>query len=195
MDLGEPMIVVGVVNGVAGRSVDFVPPQYADGPARADRFLEFLETEALPAIDRELRTTSDRVLSGYSLGGLFAIYSLVQRPDLFVGRFALSPSLWRGDQAMVSDLERFFEDSPELDSYLFTSLGSEESGGMHDGFSALVSVLERRAPAGLQWGSKLVEESDHGNNSQRSTPSALLEFWEFWKETRGTPEESLISEG
>ena len=88
---------------------------------------------------------------------------------------------------MVSELERFFEGSPELDSFLFTSLGSEESGGMHDGFNALVSVLERGAPSGLQWDSRLVEESDHGNNSQRSTPSALLAFWEFWRETRGPP--------
>ena len=195
LDLGEPMIVVGVVNGVVGRSVDFVPPGFVNGPARADRFLEFLETEAIPAIDRELRTTSDRVLSGYSLGGLFALYSLVQRPDLFVGTFALSPSLWRGDQAMVADLEEFLEASPSLESYLYTSLGSEESGSMQDGFAALVSVLERSAPPGLRWESRLVEESNHENNSWRSTPSALRGFWEYWRNPREPLNEPSSSEG
>ena len=195
LDLGEPMIVVGVVNGVAGRSVDFVPPGYVTGPARANRFLEFLETEALPAIDRELRTTTDRILSGYSLGGLFAIYTLVQRPDLFVGRFALSPSLWRGDQAVISDLEQFLAGNPDLDSFLFTSLGSEETATMRDGFNALVAALERNAPPGLKWESRLVEESNHDNNSWRSTPSALQGFWEFYRETQRAPGEAAASGG
>lgn len=100
LGLGEPMIEVGVINGVAGRSVDFVPPEQSEG-ARAHRFLEFIETEALPAIDRDLRTNSTLLIAGHSLGGLSAIYSLVQRPELFTGRFAFSPSLWRRDQAMV----------------------------------------------------------------------------------------------
>jgi len=188
LDLGEPMIVVGVVNGVAGRSVDFVPSRYVAEPARADQFLEFLETEAIPAIDRELRTTTDRVLSGYSLGGLFVLYSLVQRPDLFVGRFAMSPSIWRGDQAVLSDLERLFAESPELDSFLYASLGSEETAGMRGGFDALVSTLELHAPPDLEWESRLVEESSHDNNAHRSTPSALAGFWAFWKERRGEAE-------
>jgi len=188
LDLGEPMIVVGVVNGGAGRSVDFVPSRYVAEPARADQFLEFLETEAIPAIDRELRTTTDRVLSGYSLGGLFVLYSLVQRPDLFVGRFAMSPSIWRGDQAVLSDLERLFAESPELDSFLYASLGSEETAGMRGGFDALVSTLELHAPPDLEWESRLVEESSHDNNAHRSTPSALAGFWAFWKERRGEAE-------
>jgi len=195
LGLGEPMIVVGVINGVAGRSADFVPSEYADEPARADRFLEFLENEALPAIDRDLRTNSTRVLAGYSLGGLFAVYTLVQRPDLFVGRFALSPSLWRGDEAIVSDLERFLEGSPELDSYLFTSLGSLESNSIQHGFNALIDVLERHAPSGLHWQSKVVEGADHGNNSWRSTPPALKGFWEYWNATHLDSPESQASGG
>lgn len=195
LGLGEPVIVVGVVNGVAGRSVDFVPPGYVTGPARADRFLEFLESEALPALDRELRTTTDRLLFGYSLGGLFAIYTLVQRPDLFVGRFALSPSLWRGDQAMVSDLERFLAGDPDLDSFLYTSVGSEETATMREGFDALVTALERAAPPGLKWKSRLVEESNHDNSSWRSTPSALQSFWEFWRGAHEAPGEARTSGG
>jgi predicted alpha/beta superfamily hydrolase len=178
LGIGEPMIVVGVVNGVAGRGVDFVPPGYVEDPARADKFLDFLETEALPAIDRELRTTETRVLHGYSLGGLFAIYSLVQRPDLFHGRLALSPSLWRGEQAAVTDLGRFLNETPQHESFLYTSVGSQESGGMTSGFEALVTMLEGTSNHGLSWESRVFEGADHGNNGQRSTPSALRAFWE-----------------
>ena len=131
LGLGEPVIAVGVINGVAGRRADFISPEYTSRPARADRFLEFLETEALPAIDQELRTTETRILHGYSLGGLFAVYSLIQRPELFAGRLALSPSLWVGEQAVVADLERFLSENPDHESFLYASLGAEESEGMY----------------------------------------------------------------
>ena len=182
LGLGEPMIVVGVQNGVAGRGVDFVPPQLRSGipPGRADRFLEFLEMEALPRIDRDLRTDSTRLIAGHSLGGLFVTYTLVQRPDLFTGRLAFSPSLWVGDQGMVAEMEIFLADPPELDSYFYTSLGSLESGGMHDGFNALAALLEEGAPAGLHWHAELLSGADHGNNNVRSTPSSLRGFWEYW---------------
>lgn len=186
MGLGEPMIVVGVVNGRAGRTVDFVAPGHVDAPARAARFLEFLETEALPAIDGDLRTTGERLLWGYSLGGSFAIYTLVHRPDLFTGRFALSPSVWRGDQAAVRDLGEFLAESPGLESYLYLSAGSKESGAIGDGFHALVEVLEEGAPPDLRWQARVVEGADHDNNSWRSTPSALGAFWAYrWKELKG----------
>jgi predicted alpha/beta superfamily hydrolase len=179
LGLGQPMIVVGVVNGVAGRTVDFVPPGYVDAPARADRFLDFIKDEALPAVDRDLRTTDTRVLAGYSLGGLFTLYSLVRRPDLFDGRLAMSPSLWRGDQAIVADLERFLGETPDLESFLYTSLGSEEAGGMREGFEALVAMLERASHSGLSWESGVFEGADHDNNAQRSTPSALRAYWAY----------------
>jgi hypothetical protein len=125
-------------------------------------------------------------LAGYSLGGLFSVYSLVQRPDLFAGRLALSPSLWRGDQAVISELRHFFESSSDLESFLYVSLGSQESGSMQDGFAALVDVLEAHAPPGLRWQSQIVQGADHENNSWRSTPSALRGFWEHWRQTQPT---------
>ena len=79
-----------------------------------------------------------------------------------------------------------------MDSYLFIRLGYEESGSMQGGFDSLISVLDRKAPVGLRWDSSLVEDSDHGNNDWRSTPSSLLGFWEFWRETHGPTQESLI---
>jgi hypothetical protein len=59
---------------------------------------------------------------------------------------------------------------------------------MRGGFNALVATLERSAPPGLRWRSRLVEESNHDNNAWRSTPSALEGFWEFRRELQGAPE-------
>ena len=180
LDLAEPMIIVGVINGPAGRNADLVPPGFSVGGAegRADRFLEFLATEALPELDRSFRTNSTRLLIGHSLGGLFVTYSLIERPDLFSGRFAFSPSWWVGDRAILSDLQTFLADSPDLDSFFYASLGELESGGMRDAFDSGVAALTEDAPQGLRWKAEIMAEADHGTNPGRSTPNALRAFWE-----------------
>jgi predicted alpha/beta superfamily hydrolase len=60
-----------------------VPVSSSPGSGHAARFLDFIERELIPLIDGRYRTTPDRTLSGYSLGGLFGTYVLWQRPGLF----------------------------------------------------------------------------------------------------------------
>jgi predicted alpha/beta superfamily hydrolase len=52
-------------------------------------------------IDRTYRSRPYRVLVGHSLGGLFAVYALMTRPDVFQGYIAISPALWWDDQSLV----------------------------------------------------------------------------------------------
>ncbi len=180
LDLAEPMIVVGVVNGLAGRNVDFVQPgvSWGAGQGRADRFLEFLEKEVLAEIDNRFRTNSTHLLAGHSLGGLFVTYSLIENPELFAGRFAFSPSWWVGDQAILPELQQFLVDSPDLNSFFYTSLGALESGGMHGAFEVGVASLTRDAPEALRWKADITDGADHGINAEWSTPTALRAFWD-----------------
>jgi predicted alpha/beta superfamily hydrolase len=64
----------------------------------ADRFLDFIQTELIPEIDRRYRTEACRIFTGHSLGGLIAIYILVNCPEMFQAYIASSPSLWWDDQ-------------------------------------------------------------------------------------------------
>src|ERR1043166_4378065 len=85
------MIVVGIssLDGET-RNRDFTPPEMrldTGRPARpggaADRFLSFLQTELIGRIERDYRTTRPRMLAGWSLGGLFGVYSELVAPALF----------------------------------------------------------------------------------------------------------------
>ena len=60
------------------------------------RYLAALEAEVLPFVESRYRTAPSRLLAGHSLGGLFTTYALVNRPDLFNGYIALSPSYHHG---------------------------------------------------------------------------------------------------
>lgn len=94
------MIVVGVRNSDRTRDLTptpvdgfTVPPEARNGGG-AGRFLEFIGDELVPYLDRTYRTAPMRVLVGHSLGGLFALYSLATRPQLFTGYLVMEPSVW-----------------------------------------------------------------------------------------------------
>ncbi|HMC57164.1 MAG TPA: alpha/beta hydrolase-fold protein [Gemmatimonadaceae bacterium] len=96
-----PTIVIGVRNTDRMRDMTtkpaagFTPPgEAAASPGGADRFLAFLADELLPYVDRTYRTAPMRVLVGHSLGGLFALYALSQRPAAFTGYIVMEPAIW-----------------------------------------------------------------------------------------------------
>jgi predicted alpha/beta superfamily hydrolase len=65
---------------------------------KADVFLNFIQNELVPVIDRKFPSdTSNRILAGHSLGGYFAMYTLLQQlkgnNSVFRGFIAASPSL------------------------------------------------------------------------------------------------------
>jgi predicted alpha/beta superfamily hydrolase len=149
--LSQPMIpqliVVGVVN--VDRDRDFTPTRrtkdrslHFPSSGRAGEFLEFLEHELIPILDDRYRTCPFRILSGWSLGGLFTVHTALNRPELFSVYLAVSPSLWWDDQIVVKQMERMFREDKVIDKPLVITLGSLEGGDMgksvRDNFVPLV---------------------------------------------------------
>ena len=134
------MLVVGVPN-FTNRGRDLTPPAEGDvdlslfpDHGGADDFLRFLTDELMPWVGERYRTRQHRVLIGHSLGGLFALHTLVTQPEVFAGYIAISPSLQWDDQALVDQAETFFEDMDELVADLYMTMGDE--GGCGAGRSA-----------------------------------------------------------
>ncbi len=176
--MAEPSIVIEVPHSGAGRTEDFTPPGevMSSEAGQGDRLLRFLETEAVPAVEQAFRADSARVLVGHSLGGLFALYSLAERPALFSGTFSFSPSVWVGDEAIVAFLERALRRPEGLRHFLYLSLGSEEGNELLSGFEALREALEQ-APSELDWQMDITPGADHGSNPRLSYPVAASLYW------------------
>ncbi|NNE47211.1 MAG: alpha/beta hydrolase [Rhodothermales bacterium] len=177
--VAAPAIVVEVPQTGAGRVDDFTPPRELMSTAGGlgDRFLAFIEQEAIPAVGSQLRVDSTRILIGHSRGGLFAIYALIERPNLFDGYFVFSPSAWVGNRAIVPALESRLSQPESLDTFLYLSLGEHEGNRMRDGFDAIRESLESAAPTGLVWHTDVVAGADHADTPVRSFPSAARRFW------------------
>ncbi|WP_166239818.1 alpha/beta hydrolase [Paenibacillus turpanensis] len=74
----------------------------------AAAFLQFIEEELKPEIEREFTIDKNRQsIFGHSLGGLFVLYTLFSKPDAFQSYIAGSPSLHWNKQLML-DAEREF---------------------------------------------------------------------------------------
>lgn len=181
--LMPPVIVVAVPNSGAGRWQDFTPPgdEYGDRAGQADRFLAFLEAEAIPAVGAAFRVRSPRTLVGYSLSGFFVTYAMTQRPGLFEGRIAFSPSFWLGDEAIVDQLETLFSDRSTTGaaSFFYASLGSDEGWEMAHAFEAAEEVFAAGAPAEFDWQLTVTPGADHGTNPELSAPKALQALGEY----------------
>lgn len=179
------VIVVGIPNvSGQGRQRDYTPPFGAqeeddpDGPrGQADRFLAFVKSEAIPAVDLRYRTAPDRMLAGHSRGGLFVVWSLMADPGLFQARFAHSPALWRDDTAIASRLREFLATHSDTVSFLYLSLGTHEVERMKSAFERVRAVLDSSAPASLVWRADLVPGAVHGNNGEWATPRGLHAFY------------------
>lgn len=91
---------------------------------QADQFLQMIETQAIPLIEREYRADpKHRVLMGGSLGGGFALYALFARHDLFQGYVAASPTL----QTLWQYEADFMRSGRDVSARMFISVGSLEA--------------------------------------------------------------------
>lgn len=175
------MIVVGIPNvSGPGRQRDYTPPgmrqDLDEDDTRlggGDRFLDFIETELVPAVEGEFRTNGRRELAGHSRGGLLVMHAFVSRPGQFAAFHAHSPALWRDDQAMVERLQAALAAGPGAPARLFLSLGEHENPRMAAAYEAAVAVLSDSAPPGLRWRAYRTPGADHGNNGERATPVGL----------------------
>ncbi|WP_422361007.1 alpha/beta hydrolase-fold protein [Reichenbachiella sp.] len=103
------MVVVAILN--TNRSRDLTPShvevdtytgdsiQYDSGGGTA--FLDFIEKELIPYIEKKYPVTSYRTFVGHSFGGLSVINALISKPDLFNNYIAIDPSLWWDNQTFM----------------------------------------------------------------------------------------------
>src|SRR5260370_19819517 len=96
-----PLIVVGIAN--TDRNRDLTPThadiKNPDGTVTtfptsggADRFLDFIQTDLMPKIEKRYRTAPYRISAAHSFGGLLSIHPLITRPDLSNSSTPVSPS-------------------------------------------------------------------------------------------------------
>jgi predicted alpha/beta superfamily hydrolase len=175
-----PVIIVNVSHGDVGamtlRARDFTPTKtdIEPGSGGASAFLDFLEQELIPFVDRTYRTqATDRGLLGHSYGGLFALYALEQRPALFQRIVAASPVVGWDHRFLFAARERL--KALPAPVRLDLSAGSDEV--LAADVVAFAKLLDEIKPGGLDYRSTIYPGENHNSVRLASFPRGL--YWVY----------------
>lgn len=93
----------------------------------AGEFLAFLTEEVAPFVEERWAVREDgSVLFGSSLGGLFILHAMLERPEAFDAYVAVSPALWWDDGVLLKREQALASSRDDLDVELFLSVGAGE---------------------------------------------------------------------
>ena len=102
-------------------------PEATPASGGANPFLAFIEHELFPLVEKEYRVdTSNRGLLGSSYGGLFAAWTMVNRPELFQRFIMASPALYWDDYLFFKKEEELWHKSKTLNAKVYVSAGEKE---------------------------------------------------------------------
>ena len=154
------MIVVGIPNVNRNRDLSPSKLQGSSAPGGGDNFLNFFEEELIPYIDKSYRTSNYRVFFGHSLGGMFANYTILTRPELFNAFISASPYLMYDNEYILKVAESKIDNLSNYDRQLFITLGNEPAyQASLDKFTSLLSDKTNT----LRWNYQIFNDEDHNS--------------------------------
>ena len=172
------MIVVAITN--TNRTRDMTPTHTDKDPTgkpqpglRASggmaNFLEFIQSELAPRIERTYRTAPYRVFIGHSLGGITTIDALYTMPDAFNAYVAIDPSLWWDDRLLLKQARDRLSKPGLAGRTLFVGQANTIAPGdttLNVHYNAIIqfnSIVDAFNQSGLRYGYRYYPGDSHGS--------------------------------
>lgn len=142
------------------------------------RFLSFICDELVPFIESEYQVSDQgRALGGYSYGGLFTLFAMFERSEVFQRYFAGSPSIVYHNRVLF-DMEKAFSDShKDLQAKLYLTMGGLEDQNGITAMKEMAEVLESRNYPNLDVRTRVFEGEGHGSAGPPSIMRAFLNLY------------------
>jgi len=155
-----PMIVVGIPN--TDRNRDFSYEKTEKNSIRgADRFLQFLEKELIPFIDKTYRTLQYRIIKGWCATGVFCIHTLFTNPSLFNAYIASSPYLVEDAKCIFQRVDEYPDNGMKSNNFLFISVGGRDRPDAKIEVPKFAELLKKRNFKHLNWHYTYLKIEDH----------------------------------
>jgi hypothetical protein len=115
------LVAIENIDGFKTRVRDLTPPGLSVSGSGleegGDRFLDFIEQELLPAVDRQFRGAAPRTLIGHSSGGILATYAAATR-STYRAIIAIDTPMHLGENWLAKKMTARTADSPPPLRYL-----------------------------------------------------------------------------
>lgn len=171
------IILVGVQN--TDRTRDLTPTKTdRQNSGGGDKFLQFLESEVIPQIEKNYRTVPYRIFAGHSLGGLTVFYAASSKPDLFNAYIAASPVLHWDKDFVIKKTEEFLKTASKKKKPLFVALGNEPD--YFQGFNSMKDLLKKKGSNAFDYEMQQWPDEDHGSIVLRAYYFGLRKVYAGW---------------
>lgn len=170
-------IVIGIPN--TNRMRDFTPAPFRGNPTTggADKFLQFMEQELFPFVEKNYRVESFRTLYGHSLCGMFAVYTLFEKPEMFNAFIAVSPYLQFNDGYILDGIEAKLSGKTHFNHHLYITIGNEPD--YFESLERMEDILSEKT-ANLSWTISERESEDHISVPLKSMYDGLEFIYSGW---------------
>jgi predicted alpha/beta superfamily hydrolase len=123
-------IIVGIAT--VDRRRDFTFPTTIEADKKrypttghSEQFINFIEKELQPYIEKNYKSTSSKTIIGQSLGGLLAAEILLKRPTLFNQYIIVSPSIWWDNGSILNLSSPILKDDFKQSTKVYIGVGKE----------------------------------------------------------------------
>ena len=134
----------------------------------APEFMKVVEREFIPFMEKNYRVdTSFRALGGSSLGGLFTLYALFTRPNLFNSYIAISPATnWDNDWLFRYE-EEYYKQHPNLPVALYMTGAEKELADRPEflqGIKRFDEVLKKHSYQNFRYKFRILDDAYHASS-------------------------------
>jgi len=145
------LIMVGVIHTDRRRDMLYV--------RGADKFLEFITTEMIPAVEKDYKI-KNRILYGHSFGGAFTVYSMIHKPSYFNLHIASSPTPIMG----LIEKEYYLQIDASSKTVFYFSYGSKDMKQVRKWSNRLKDNLTGLKFDNFEWRFEIFEGKNHNNS-------------------------------
>lgn len=175
-------IIVGIANVDRKRDFTFhtdLKDLQKDYPTtgHSDKFIEFIEKELQPFINKNYKTDKTNYIIGQSLGGLLATEILLKKPELFTHYFIISPSLWWDNESLLDKANSLLSAQKDDERFVYVSVGKNEHKTMVKDADSLYQVFKNSGKKKLKLEYNLMKDDNHATVLHRSVYEGLLKLY------------------
>lgn len=126
----EPSIIIGITNSDRKRDMTYPTSDTADKrryptSGHSEKFINFLEMELQPYVQKKFKTNGSKTIIGESLSGLLAAEILTKKPYLFNRYIIVSPSLWWDNGSLLNHSAAVMQNTFLQQTDIYIGVGKE----------------------------------------------------------------------